>query len=486
VCGPRPWGWNLTRAAWSHPELRVTDRNRSPVVIRSQQRAIEQFHRAAARVPLYRRLLADRRIKPARVTDIEGFQATVPVITKRDVFASQPLASLLADRAMSDVVTLISSSGLTASSFSLGMIDRTGTQAMVESFDRYLDARFQTTAKNTFLINTCAMGVSIPTSLPSINLSVRSDKALALLRALRPYYRQFVVTSDVYFLKKLVEDGRNAGVPWSRWPVQFLMGGEWFPESYREYLAGILQVNLDRPRPRTHVLGSMGAAELGFNLCFETHDTVRLRRLAVADERVRQALFGPTDTVPMIGHYDPRRWFIELTPVPQRGSSGGAFVFTSLDMRAAMPLVRYQTGDCGHLFSHSHVRRILTALKFEAYIPTSTDPILAVAGRRDQSVTVGNRAVRMEFLRSILYANRTLAALTTGQFTATRREGRLQIRVQLQAGSDPAQKASLQARLSTMFNRYVPSVVQAVPYFDFHEAIGVDYERKFNHKAQDA
>jgi hypothetical protein len=51
----------------------------------------------------------------------------------------------------------------------------------------------------------------------------------------------------------------------------------------------------------------MGAAELGFNLCFESDDTVRLRRLADSDARVRQALFGSIDTVPMIAHYDPRR-----------------------------------------------------------------------------------------------------------------------------------------------------------------------------------
>jgi phenylacetate-CoA ligase len=446
---------------------------------------VQQFRRAAVHVPFYRRLLADRRIMPGRVTDIESFQAMVPTITKRDVFASRPLASLLAGRRVDQVVTLISSSGLTSSSFSLGMIDRAGTDAMVESFDGYLDDRFQTRARKTFVINTCAMGVAIPTSLPSINLSVRSDKALALLQALRPYYPQFIVTSDVYFLKKLIEEGRNAGMDWSRWPVQFLIGGEWFPESYREYLAGLLAVDLDRTRPKTHILGSMGAAELGFNLCFETHDTVRLRRLAATDGRVRQALFGPTDTVPMIGHYDPRRWFIEVTAMPDLAPNGGAFAFTSLDPRAAMPLVRYQTGDCGYTFSHRHISRVLSALSYEAYIPSSTYPLLAVAGRADQSVTVAGRTVRMEFLRSVLYSDRTAAAHVTGQFTMSAQRGRLHLRVQLQAAMEPGRKVSLQARLATLFNRHVPAVVRAVAYFDFHEAVGVDYERKFNHRTRE-
>jgi phenylacetate-CoA ligase len=476
----------MKRPAWSFADRAVTDIDRSSLVVRSQERAVEQFRRAATGVPFYRRLLADRRIRPGRVTDIEAFRATVPIISKRDVFTLQPLANLLVDRAVKDVVTLISSSGLTASSFSLGMIDGPGTQAMVESVDEYLDARFQTTHKKTFVINTCAMGITIPTSLPSINLSVRSDKALALLRALRPYYRQFVVTSDVYFLRKLIEDGRNAGMQWNRWPVQFVTGGEWFPESYRQYLAGLLEVDLDRPRPRAHILGSMGAAELGFNLCFETHETVRLRRLAASDERVRQALFGPVETIPMIGHYDPRRWFIELAPAEGPASNGGAFVFTSLDMAAAMPLVRYQTGDCGHAFSHRHVSRILRSLKYDAYIPASPYPLLAVAGRADHSVTVAGRAVPMELLRSVLYSNRTLAAHTTGQFTAMARRGRLHLRIQLQAAVAAERKASIQARLSALFNRHVPASVRAVAYFDFHEALGVDYERKFNHRVREA
>lgn len=420
------------------------------------------------------------------MTDIETFRAVVPIIAKRNVFTSHPLADLLVDRSLDGIATLISSSGLTASSFSLGMINRKGTESMIRSTDRLLDVLFHIRKKKTFVINTCAMGVTIPTSLPGINLSVRSDKALALLRALRPYYRQFVVTSDVYFLKKLLEDGRSAGMRWSRWPVQFVMGGEWFPESYRQYLAALLDVDLDRPHPRTCILGSMGAAELGFNLCFETHDTVRLRRLAASDERLREALFGSVDTIPMIGHYDPQRWFIEVTPTRELGSGGGAFAFTSVDLDAAMPLVRYQTGDCGYVLPYDRVRRILRGLKYDAYVPALKYPLLAVAGRTDQSVTVAGRIIRMEFLRTQLYSDRTLASMTTGQFHMTARGGRLHLRIQLQAAAEPARRAAIQAQLSALFNRHVPAVVRAVPYFDFRDALSVDYERKFRHRVLEA
>jgi phenylacetate-coenzyme A ligase PaaK-like adenylate-forming protein len=447
---------------------------------------VEQFRRTAATVPFYKRLLARQGIRPAQVTDLEKFRSVVPIIVKRDVFASHSLADLLVDRSVDSVATLITSSGLTAQSFSLGMINRKGTRSMIRSTDRLLDIMFQTRQKKTFVINTCAMGITIPTSLPGMNLSVRSDKVLALLRAMRPYYQQFVVTSDVYFLKKLLEDGRSAGISWSRWPVQFAMGGEWFPESYRQYLAGVLEVNLERRHPPIRILGSMGAAELGFNVCFETHDTVRLRQLVAADERLRHALFGPVDTVPMIGHYDPRRWFIELAPTQELGAGGGAFVFTSLDLDAAMPLVRYQTGDCGYILPYSHVTRILKSLKYDAYVPGLTYPMLAVAGRTDQSVKVAGKTIRMEFLRALLYSSRRLASMTTGQFHATARRGRLHLRVQLQAAIEPGRRAMIEAQLSSLFNRQFPAVVRAVPYFDFRDALSVDYERKFDHRVREA
>jgi phenylacetate-CoA ligase len=361
------------------------------------------------------------------------------------------------------------------------MINRKGTQSMVRAVDRALDILFDAGKKKTFVINTCAMGVTIPTSLPGINLSVRSDKALALLRALRPYYRQFVVISDVYFLKKIVEEGGSTGMRWNRWPVHFAMGGEWFPESYRQYLADLLEVDLDQPHPRVRILGSMGVAEVGFNLCFETHDTVRLRRLVESDGRLRKALFGSIDTIPMIGHYDPRRWFIEVTPAQELGSGGGAFAFTSLDLDAAMPLVRYQTGDCGFILPDGHVSQVLRSLKYDAYVPALKYPLLAVAGRTDQSVTVAGKSVRMEFLRALLYSERTLAATTTGQFHVTVQGGRLRLRVQLQATIEPRQRGTIQARWSSLFNRHFPAAVSAVPYFDFRDALSVDYERKFRH-----
>ena len=449
---------------------------------RSEQQAVKQFRRAAG-APFYRRLLSKHALRPSRVTSIENFKALVPVIAKRDVFPSHRLTDLLVDQSFDTIDTLISSSGVTAQSFSLGMINRTGTRSMVRSTDRLLDDWFDVGRKKTFLINTFAMGVKIPTSLPCIDLSVRSDKAIAIVQKLSPYFQQFIVTSDVFFLKKILEDSLAAGTNWNRLHAHFVIGGEWFPESYRRYLADLLHVDLSERNPPTYILASMGAAELGFNLCYETHDTVRLRQLAASDQRLCQALFGAVDTVPIIGHYDPRRWFIELTPTSGLSGGAGAFAFTNVDLRSAMPLIRYQTGDCGLPLVPRPPQAESSA--------TSTTRICRPSGSRSRSwrwpvermsrLRQAGKRVRMEFLRSVLYSDRTLASQTTGQFQARAAGDKWTFRFKCM--HKPLRIASRRSGepLFRAVNQHIPADVRVLPYFEFRHGMGVDYERKFSH-----
>ena len=127
------------------------------------------------------------------------------------------------------------------------------------------------------------------------------------------------------------------------------------------------------------------------------------------------------------------------------------------------PWYRSQTGDCGYILPFSHVSRILRSLKYDGYVPSLTYPLLAVAGRTDQSVAIAGKTIRMEFLRAVLYSDPMLASLTTGQFHATARVGRLHLRIQLQAATEPGRIATIQAQFSVLFNRHVPAVVRVVP-----------------------
>ena len=107
---------------------------------------------------------------------------------------------------------------------------------------------------------------------------------------------------------------------------------------------------------------------------------------------------------------------------------------------------------------------------------------MAVAGRTNESITVEGTTVRMEYLRSVLYADRTLASQITGQFVAMQSGRTLDIHIQMQAHTRADRIADAQRRFSALISQRAPgAAVRAVPYADFRYGMGVDYERKHQH-----
>jgi hypothetical protein len=91
------------------------------------------------------------------------------------------------------------------------------------------------------------------------------------------------------------------------------------------------------------------------------------------------------------------------------------------------------------------------------------------------------KAVRMEFLRSVLYSDHAVASQTTGQFRASTDGNRLSVHVQMSSQVDTDRIAEVQRRFSALTNTHVATDVHMVPYFAFQHGMGVDYERKFTH-----
>lgn len=436
-----------------------------------EARALDVFHDSARRVPAYARILREQGVDPDAVRTLADFSRLVPLL-KKDIFSRFDLADLCRDGDLGQLRSAMVSSGFSGGVYSFGLTSRRTARRMEALCDVLLDHAFDIRHKKTFLINALGMGFRAFTSLPMAETSVRSDMVLALVKKLAGQYDQIVILCATYFAKQIAEEGAAAGA-WGRTPVHLVVGEDWFPENYRDYLMGLLGIRLDDPSTGS-VLSSMGVCEMGISLFRETPQTVRIRRLAERDPAFRARLFGESvRVVPMLFHYDPVSLHLETVH--------GELTFTTLDPNLLVPLIRYQTGDLGAIHRHDEVRAALEAAGRTDWTPDLRLPLVSVAGRSGRCVDVHGTRITPELIKSALYAQAELAGATTGYFRIALVNSHVRIEVQLRADQAPTED---------LRRRYLETLACAVgtdcelalyPHREFPRGVGLVYEEKFRY-----
>ena len=72
---------------------------------------LRAFHRAAEKVPAYRKLLSERGVDPRKITTVEEFKDKVPFIDKERVFLKNELRDICVGGNLDDICSFYSSSG---------------------------------------------------------------------------------------------------------------------------------------------------------------------------------------------------------------------------------------------------------------------------------------------------------------------------------------------------------------------------------------
>jgi phenylacetate-CoA ligase len=462
----------LARLAWR----RLRSLSGKVVAAEARRSALAAFHRAARRVPAYRKLLADRGLRPESVTDIASFERLVPLTDKQSVFVGNDLPDLCLDGDASAAACVYTSSGYSGV-FSFGLETHADADRGRAALDLMLEMYLHVTSTPTLLINALPMGVRVPASLPIVlDTSVRADAVLAVVRKMRPVCRQVVIAAEHPFLKKVLEDGLDAGIHWPQYRVWLVTGAEVMPESFRTYAGAIL--GHDPARPETgRVLVSTGISEVGLTVGHETDDCRRIRSAALHDAEVRRALFGETPFLPTLVQYFPKNFYLET---PESGDGRTRLVVTTADARRKLPLIRYATGDWARTFSHEDVCEALTACGREELRPQIQLPFLALWGR-GRSLRVAGREVFPEQIKEALYAEAALAAATTANFRMAHDGDRLRVRFQLKDGVRETGELTDRFRAAIAEAADVSAEVTLVPYRRFSDALELCYQRKFRY-----
>jgi len=443
-----------------------------------EKRVLLAFRRASANVSAYRATLASYGVNPEDIRSIAEFQSHCPTLNKTNTFARYPLNELCIATGLDNLAGVLTSSGHGAR-FGYGLTTRIQAKYACDAIDLGLEYAFQVDSKKTLLINCLPMGVRFSSNSVTVaETSVREDMAVALATEFGRFFEQIIVVGDPLFLKLVTDYAREQKVDWKNYKVNLVIGEETFGEHFRNYLAD--HFHLDNDDPSTGVIASsMGVAELGLNLFYETIQTIKLRRLAHTNPEFFKTLFGISPAaapLPMLFVYNPLRSYVETVGNDEAGY--GSLTISMSDPDAPLPLLRYQTGDIARIFSSDEIARAckLCGLPSPGKL---TLPIIALKGREKDQLPDGTHAGQY---KDALYAQPDIALKLSGAFRLEYAGGQMLIHVQLRRGCEADD--NLSARLAAEFPGTVaPEQVRVWAYLQFPYGMTLDYERKFNYYA---
>jgi phenylacetate-CoA ligase len=444
----------------------------------NEDQLLRAFRRVAIEMPWYRTLLDEQGVHPDEVVDTASFSRRCPVLTSANTFGRFPFDQLAATTSITGLAGVLTSSGH-GGRFSFGLHARTRRTTAPDghAIDRALDAAFQIETRSTLAINCLPMGVGFSSERMTVaTTSVREDMAVALVQAFGGYYDQILLVADPLFLKRLLDYAASQRVDWRRYRVQVILGEEIFGEHFRDYVAGCLGQDVDRPEQGT-ILSSFGVGELGLHLAFETPATIAVRRAAASDPEFARDLLGVEHVhraPPMLLTFDPQRTFIENTNPDPAGY--GRLTISMLDADSPIPLLRYQTGDRVRVLDRDVVTTTLRARGLAAPqgLPAC---MLALEGRERERLPNGSH---VRIYKDALYADPRVADAVTGAFRTIFSGAACTMHVQLAPTAVPA--TDLARRLIDAIPApFRPARLVCWPYSRFPFGMTVDYERKFSY-----
>jgi phenylacetate-CoA ligase len=440
--------------------------------------ALAAFRRALAEVPAYRTIVAAH--NGGRVPDVatlDEFRRVAPLLDKHNTFGAFDISALCLGGSLEGVRSILTSSGHSGV-FSFGVNTAENLQRSARSIDTGLQYLFGVDERSTLMINALPMGVKVNTRATVLaETSVRDDMVYALVKKFGHEVDQIILIAEGSFAKKIIEDGAELhGIDWSRHRIHVITGEEGISENYRAYIERLLGI-ADPEHPDSQlVMSSMGVAELDLNIFHETRDTIRLRRTAHRDAKLRAALFGEDARLcPMLFVYYPHRTLVEELPV----GSATELVISILSEEMKIPLLRYRSGDHGRIHAHQTVRDAARSAGLPE--PDWKLPFVWVSGR-GKSLPTADGPLFPEAVKEAIYALADVARAVTGNFRLQRGAGdAAELHVQLRR--DVVAPGAAEDRLAEAIADYSAAVprIRFHSYSTFPWAMEVDYERKFRY-----
>jgi len=420
-----------------------------------EHEAILQVKRSIKKWPAYRKYAEAKGIDPLKISRLDE----LPVTGR--AFIAQAIHTV----PLFKVRSIVPSSGSTGLDFSYGLFSDTEMRKSSLAIESFLQGRFSTKKKKTLILNLLPGALSLWSTTATVAaIGVRMDTAVSMIQSLGSSFEQIILVGEPLFVKSLIEYGVQHAVSWEQLPLFIMVGGEWVPESYRNYIEGIVGCR--------RVFSSMGMAELGLHYFYETEETVMLRNLLFHDRDLLKAIFGEADFCPMLFAFDDSKIFVETIKEPDNAFE--AILLTTVDPDRILPLLRCRCGDRGKILSIEQINRGLKAAGYNNLASDKLPAVLAHFGRG-----VGVRGLPIEEVKERLYASHELASASTGNFVLEDAGSLISLKIQMK--EDCGISRVLEQACLIAF-RGLPVWTELCPFELFPYPL--DYERKVRYAGE--
>lgn len=385
----------------------ISEKKNSFWVKKREEKALELFHEVAKKVPAYKNFLKKHKISPSSVKTIEDFQK-LPPITKDNYLKQYPLKELSWNGSLNNPLIFTSTSGSTGEPYYFSRNHAIDWQSSV-IHELFLN-NISKDKKPTLVIVCFGMGVWIgglityqafelasrrgyPISIltPGIN----KEEIFKALKKLAPNFDQIILAGYPPFMKDILDEAPGRGVNLKNLNIKLLFAAEAFTEKFRDHL--LKKINTDDCHLSN--MNIYGSADIG-TMAFETPLSILVRRLAMKNQKLFRDLFGNIPKTPTLAQYIPNFTLFE--------ESKGEILVTA---DSSIPLVRYNIGDHGGVFTFNQIAEKLALHKISLYKEAKNVgisdklyqlPFVYIYERADFSTTLYGLQIYPETIKEVL------------------------------------------------------------------------------------
>ncbi len=381
-----------------------------------KQKALYMFKEAAIKVPHYKKFLDDNEINHEEIKTMEHFMRFIPHIDKKNyVKVAKSLKHLCVDGSLEKAGLLVRSSGFSGKACTWAKSRKEEHHA--KNFATMgMNLLFDTDKYHTLLINGFALGSWVSginllriadKETTIVNPGLIEDEVLELFKDLRGEFEQVLIAGNPYFLKDVIEKGNKKKINWKKYRVNLMTGGEAITEEWRDYMYNAVGASINSEKSGK-IYSAFGASDIGITGINETKDSVKIRRLARRNPKLRKALFGDVKMLPMVFQYDPTQYYIHVNMKRE-------LIFTTTSLHTLTPLIKYNIKDIGGTISHRRMKHILNqnGFKDDMNLPL---PFIYIIGRSDGTVSFCGSLIYPENIKDAIYSNKKILSTTTEKF----------------------------------------------------------------------